>query len=403
MLPLLELAFDPFLRIGELVVRWQALLVALGVLAALLVAAVSARSERTRGPGRSSLRLDDLLYLTLGILPGAIIGARLVHALGYLEVYAAQPGLLLDTSRGGFSLLGVVVGGTLTGGYVASLLDGSARRWAAVAAPSTLIALGIGKVGQFLGGGGQGVFWDGPWAVAFSGPGPWLSAGASVPAHPVALYEALWSFAGIPIVLWLRRRAVPVPGGRPFLAAVAWFLVGRLLLGALWRDDRIIGPLNVEQALAGLALTVVAAAAVAAMIRQGEHQGRRRRWPLRGSADVVAGPMVLEIRTYRISGGQRDDFDRRFGEGAGPMLERYGIDVVGAGPSIEDEEHYVLLRAFASLEQRNQLEDAFYGSDEWRNVHRPGIMALIDAYHTVVLETTPEAVEGLRRSLAERR
>jgi len=114
----------------------------------------------------------------------------------------------------------------------------------------------------------------------------------------------------------------------------------------------------------------------------------------------VRAACVLEIRTYRIVAGQRDELQRRFEDGALPMLRRWEIDVVGFGPSVDDDEHWVLLRAFASVEERTRQEDAFYDSDEWRTEHRPGIMALIETYHTVVLETTAEAVEGLRTSLA---
>lgn len=114
----------------------------------------------------------------------------------------------------------------------------------------------------------------------------------------------------------------------------------------------------------------------------------------------MADACVLEIRTYRIVNGQRDAFSRRFEDGALPMLRRWGIDVVGFGPSIDDDEHWALLRAFPSVEERNRQEDAFYGSDEWRTEHRPGIMALIETYHTIVLQTTAEAVESLRKSLA---
>ena len=108
---------------------------------------------------------------------------------------------------------------------------------------------------------------------------------------------------------------------------------------------------------------------------------------------------VLEIRTYRIVAGQRDEFNRRFEDGALPMLRRWGIDVVGFGPSVDDDDHSVLLRAFPSLEERSSQEEAFYGSNEWKAEHRPGIMALIETYHTVVLESTEEALESLRQSL----
>ncbi len=84
---------------------------------------------------------------------------------------------------------------------------------------------------------------------------------------------------------------------------------------------------------------------------------------------------------------------------AAPMLERHGIDVVGHGPSLDDAEHYVLLRSFASLADREAQEEAFYGGSEWRSGPREGIMELIETYHTVVLRSTPEGVRALTESL----
>ena len=110
------------------------------------------------------------------------------------------------------------------------------------------------------------------------------------------------------------------------------------------------------------------------------------------------GERVLEIRTYRIRDGKRDEFGRRV-SGVLPLLQRYGIDVIGHGPSIDDAEHYVLLRSFASLDQRDEQERAFYEGDEWRAGPREGILELIETYHTVVLRSTPEAVRTLAESL----
>jgi len=99
---------------------------------------------------------------------------------------------------------------------------------------------------------------------------------------------------------------------------------------------------------------------------------------------------VLEIRTYRIRDGERDEFGRR-ASAVVPMLQRDGIDVVGHGPSIEDSEHYVLLRSFASLDERDEQERAFYEGDAWRSGPREGILELIETYHTVVLRSTPRS------------
>lgn len=104
---------------------------------------------------------------------------------------------------------------------------------------------------------------------------------------------------------------------------------------------------------------------------------------------------VLEIRTYRIREGECDEFGRRM-RAVLPMLERHGIDVVGLGPSIEDDEHFVLLRSFASLDELVEQEQAFYEGDEWRAGPREGVLELIETYHTVVLRRPARLFERWR-------
>ena len=54
-----------------------------------------------------------------------------------------------------------------------------------------LFVLAAGKLTMVLGGDGQGVPWDGAWATAYVGPGPWCSLAPEVPSHPSQVYEAL--------------------------------------------------------------------------------------------------------------------------------------------------------------------------------------------------------------------
>lgn len=109
--------------------------------------------------------------------------------------------------------------------------------------------------------------------------------------------------------------------------------------------------------------------------------------------------MILEIRTYRLKPGTRDDFVRLMRTEAVPLLERFGIQVVGAGASVVTEdghEEAYLMRAFPSLAVRDDQEEEFYGSDAWRSGPREGILSAIENYHTVVVEVTGEAVAALR-------
>ena len=104
----------------------------------------------------------------------------------------------------------------------------------------------------------------------------------------------------------------------------------------------------------------------------------------------------LEIRSYNLKPGSRDEFHRLFMEEAMPLLKRWNVDVVLYGPSLHDENSYYLMRRYDSLDQREESENAFYGSDEWRQGPREAIIALIENYTEIVLELNEVTVQGLR-------
>ena len=105
----------------------------------------------------------------------------------------------------------------------------------------------------------------------------------------------------------------------------------------------------------------------------------------------VQSGRILDIRTYRIVSGRRDEFDQLFREQSRPMLERHGIRVVAAGPSLIDDDGYTLVRSFDSLEQRREQLDGFYGSAEWLENHDERVTELIETYHTVVGRRRPSS------------
>jgi len=105
----------------------------------------------------------------------------------------------------------------------------------------------------------------------------------------------------------------------------------------------------------------------------------------------------VEIRSYTLKPGMRAEFHRLFLEEAYPLLQRFHVDVVTYGPSLHDENSYYLMRRFDSLAQRDQSEESFYGSDEWRKGPREAVLACIENYTEFVLELDEVTVQGLRR------
>jgi prolipoprotein diacylglyceryltransferase len=249
------LDFDPLLRLGDgLVVRWQTVALAAVIATGLIVAGLIAR--------RDGLRLDDLLYLAVGVVPGAVIGARLGYAVVHLDAFGSDPMSLLDPARGGLELAGGVVGGCLTGLYVLWLLGAPIGRWATAVALPLLLVLAGGKLTMVLGGSGQGLPSGEPWATAFVGPGPWASLAPALPSHPSQVYEAIGT-VGVLLVLLvlssagaLRRR-----DGRILLLAIAGWAAVRAGVSTTWRDPVVAGPLGVAGLLAAI-LAVVCLAVI---------------------------------------------------------------------------------------------------------------------------------------------
>ena len=191
---------------------------------------------------------------------------------------------LFDPARGSLSLLGAVVGGTLSGAYIARILSGGRpdwRRWLEVAAPLLLFLIAGAKFSQFLGGGGQGLPWSAQQAVAFLGPGPWQSIAPAMPSVPSQLLEAVWVTFGVLVLAFVARRA---RFGTIFLWALAWWLSGRIVIAFTWRDQALIGPLAVEQVLAIATLVVVVLLLALGRLRAGRADASADRglaWPER--------------------------------------------------------------------------------------------------------------------------
>ena len=250
----IQLTFDPYLRLAGQAVRWETLAVAGAILLAVLVAGVLAGRQPVPSSGGSSggslLRRDDLLFIVLGIVPGAVVGGRLSYVLIHLDYYQANPGLVADPASGGLALTGAVVLGTLTGAYVARLLEEPLGRWLNVAAVALLLGLGLGKLAEVLGGSGQGVLASTSWATAYVGPGPWGVLGPELPAHPAQVYEALGDLLVLLGVLVVGRFGpLRDTDGRRFLAALGGWAVVRLVVASFWRDALVAGPLRAEQVM----------------------------------------------------------------------------------------------------------------------------------------------------------
>jgi len=76
----------------------------------------------------------------------------------------------------------------------------------------------------------------------------------------------------------------------------------------------------------------------------------------------------IEVRSLNLKPGTREEFQRLYIEEALPLLQRWNFDLVAHSLLLHDENMFYVIRRFDSLTQREKMEDAYYGSDDWRKV-----------------------------------
>lgn len=65
--------------------------------------------------------------------------------------------------------------------------------------------------------------------------------------HPTFLYESLWNFVGVILLLALRK--VNLRRGELFFTYLIWYSVGRFFVEGLRTDSLMLGPLRIAQVM----------------------------------------------------------------------------------------------------------------------------------------------------------
>lgn len=259
--------FDPLLRLSEgIVVRWQTVALVAVIAAGLIAAGLIARRE--------GLRSDDLLFIAVATVPGAVVGGRIGYVLVHLDYYGANTTAILDPGQGSLELSLAVVGGLLSGSYVAALLGAPLGRWMRATTLPLLFVLGAGKLTMVLGGAGQGQPVDLAWSTAYAGPGPWGSLAAALPSHPAQAYEGFGILLLLLVLtLALAAGAFEARDGRLLLVGLAGWAIVRAVASLAWRDPVVFAGLGV----AGLIAAAIAAGSGLAYVLVSRRAARSRR------------------------------------------------------------------------------------------------------------------------------
>ncbi len=173
-----------FIRFGPLDIHTYGVLVAIGFMVGLWVAA-------RRAPGEG-LKPEQVTDLGVWLIISGMLGGKLFHIVFFWDEFiAAWRADGLRSLREGFVFYGGFILASLAAVIYARVKHLPLAKLADVLAPSIALGHAFGRLGCFFNGCCYGKACSLPWAVTF--PPPHVMHG--VPVHPTQLYEALGNLA----------------------------------------------------------------------------------------------------------------------------------------------------------------------------------------------------------------
>ena len=234
------------LTIFGFTIHWYGVLIALGVLGAVLMAWL--REERL------GLKRETTLDLALICVPVGILCARLYYVLFSWDYYAAHPAEILDIRGGGLAIYGGVIGGVLAGWIYSRVKKIPFGTLADLVAPGLAFGQAVGRWGNFLNQEAYGAAVTNPHmhifplSVYIEGSG-WHYA--------TFFYESLWCALICIFLLIAEKRGFFKRKGDTFLWYLFLYALERCLVEGLRTDSLYICPLRVSQALSLTVLLVL--------------------------------------------------------------------------------------------------------------------------------------------------
>lgn len=98
--------------------------------------------------------------------------------------------------------------------------------------------------------------------------------------------------------------------------------------------------------------------------------------------------MIVEVRSYRITPGRRDEFIELFENRSVPALRSHGMKVVGPLIDLENPNKFVFLRGFPSMEDLHRMKTEFYEGKLWKEELESIAMPMVESYDVTLCETS---------------
>ena len=258
-------------------IRWYAIIIALGILAACLY--VLYRAKKNEG-----IKTDDVMDYAIWLVLCGIVGARLFYVFTSFDKYKGDG--FLDTVKnivavweGGLAIYGGIIAGGIALAVVSLIKKIKLGKAFDMVAPGVMLGQILGRWGNFFNGEAYG--WSEnvasfPLRMRLEGAYRTVLIGGKEQklavdfVHPTFLYESLWNLLGFLIInLFYKKKKFD---GQIFFMYITWYGFGRMIIEGLRTDSLPLGDLRISQVIGFLCFfvgaTVLTAMAIVGRLRK---------------------------------------------------------------------------------------------------------------------------------------
>lgn len=222
-------------------VYWYGVLIAFGIVLAVMMC--------TRLAKQQGLSQDNVLDVVLWGAPAAIIGARIYYCAFRFEQYKDNLWDVFKIWEGGIAIYGGIMGAVIAAYIYCYVKKIDWHKLFDVCLPGVMLGQAVGRWGNFMNREAFGAETTLPWRMELH-----TMAGNVMYVHPTFLYESLWNFCGVILLLWLSKHKKQ--DGEVCFTYFIWYGIGRFFIEGLRADSLYWGPFRISQVV-GL-LTAVA-------------------------------------------------------------------------------------------------------------------------------------------------
>lgn len=323
--PGLHLSFnvgDSVFTIGDFALRWYGVLIAAGLLLAMLYA--------MKRSAEWNVSVDDLSDVIIFSIIFGIIGARLYYIIFDPNRSTDFTSFVdwVNIRNGGLGIYGGIIASFLTAFVVCRIKKISVGAVYDLAGLGFLIGQAIGRWGNFFNREAYGAATNLPWRMVVDNTG--------TAYHPCFLYESLWCILGF-VLLHIYSKRHRKFNGEIFLMYVMWYGFGRFFIEGLRTDSLYLGTMKVSQVVAMLSFVT---ALILTIIRRVQLRDQKRGagyQSLYGDTAKAVEQISREIDEAEFEqAGQPGDTDGGKADAATAAEGNSAKDTSDAGPAPAD-------------------------------------------------------------------